>query len=165
MENLIELMEQNIITIDADFDDKSWLQKVSTKSGWYFLKTNTPSIIFLTVGSPVSTYHYKIPERIKYTERLTQKGLAIKQRGVSRYVVYSGKSKHLRQRAREHFWGLKKTYCLGLENYPVLKNYKWQFCYAPIDTVDNNSAGDNALLLFGEQAWRAKNGWPILCKA
>ena len=130
-----------------------------------FKKTNTPSKIFLTVGSPKSSYHYNLPERIKYTEYLTLKGIAIKQNGNDRYVTYSGKSKNLRERARQHFWGLKKTYCLGLENYPVLKNYKWQFCYAQIDAVDNIITNDNALLLFVEQSWRAKYGWPILCKA
>ena len=165
MKNPVELIEQNVVTVGADLDDKSWLKKVPTKSGWYFLKKNTPAKIFSSVGKPASSYHYKLPERIKYTEYLILKGIAIKQSGNDLYVAYSGKSKNLRERARQHFWGLKKTYCLGLENYPVLKDYEWQFCYAPIDAVDNDIAYDNPLLLFVEQSWRAKNGWPILCKA
>ena len=107
----------------------------------------------------------KIPERVTYTEHLTKKGIAIKQKGTSPYFVYSGKSKNLRVRAKQHFWGLKKTFCLGLENYPVLKKYKWQYCYVSIDVLNNNDVTDNAFLLLIEHAWRAKNGWPVLCKA
>ena len=78
------------------------------------------------------------------------------------YFVYSGEAKNLKARALEYVSGHDKTGCLALKNYPLLHKYEWNFHFSPC--LFGNDPNESKLIrIFGEQLWRAKYGWPILC--
>jgi hypothetical protein len=147
-----------------NFEDNSWRENIPPEPGWYLIKTNTPIDVLRSVGQPKFKAHINIPDTIKNTSRLQDLGIAITQSGSSDYVVYSGEAGNLKARAREHECGHPKTFCLGLTNYATLHQHRWTFCYVALSRCKVFSNGDKLLRLAVEQAWRAKNGWPILCK-
>ena len=142
--------------------DDSWRRKLPPVPGWYFIKTNTPVEVLAILPSSVSKYHYNIPEKTKASLALEKLGGRIIPESKSGYFVYSGEAKNLKARAREHFRGHEKTYCLCLEKYKALESYKWEFHYSEFrpELYPNET---KLLRILGEQLWRAKHGWPILC--
>ena len=77
--------------------------------------------------------------------------------------VYSGEAKNLKARAREHMSGHSKTACLALSNYGSLRAYIWRFYFSPCPSFEDPNES-KLLRTLGEQAWRSKHGWPILCR-
>lgn len=77
--------------------------------------------------------------------------------------VYSGLASKLRDRAKEHSFPDPGTGCLALSRYPDLFQYEWAFHFITLDRFMNSCACPDMILHLGEQLWREKNGWPILC--
>lgn len=90
-------------------------------------------------------------------------------------ILYNGHQGKVIQRLRQHFvLNNNNTGALGLNAYP-LSSHKWRIWYFSekhlsqlpenvrtiVSQLINNSIGRGAV----EAAWRAENGWPILCKA
>ncbi len=147
-----------------DFDDDIWRYNIPSSSGWYLIETNTPIEILKSIGTPQHKAHINIPKTIGSAVSLINLGAAIQQSGDDHYVVYNGEARNLKARAREHICGHGKTFCLGLAEYPILRKYSWRFCYAPASECGNLRDADKAVRVLFEQVWRAKHGWPILCK-
>ncbi len=150
-------------TIEMNFQEDDWRASIPSSPGWYFIETDTPPEIFKEVGSPVGQRHYNIPEKVKTSLSLSKKYRAcILPTDNPFYFVYSGEAKNLKARAREHMSGHPKTGCLALKNYHQLRSYTWKFhyvrCPPPYESDESK-----VLRTYGEQAWRAKYGWPILC--
>lgn len=159
---LHDLIEKRMKILKMDFQDESWRDELPSGPGWYFIETNTPPEIFKNVGKPKGERHYNIPEKAKASFSLGQIGACILPSESSYYFVYSGETKNIKARAREHVSGHYKTGCLALKKYPLLYEYEWKFHYSPCPFGTNPS--ENKLIrIFGEQLWRAKYGWPILC--
>lgn len=159
---LLKSIERNIKILKIDFQDESWRDNLPSGPGWYFIETNTPPEKFKEVGKPKGERHYNIPEKAKASLFLKQVLKCILPSKNSFYFVYSGEAKNLKARAREHVKGHDKTGCLALKNYPLLHKYEWKFHYSPC--LFGNDPNDSKLVrIFGEQMWRAKYGWPILC--
>lgn len=89
-------------------------------------------------------------------------------------VVYNGHEKNVTARIRSHFaLNNDRTGALGIKHYPLSKR-RWQVklfsspCFGDISPTDksqiellmNTPTGRCAV----ECAWRAKYGWPVLCK-
>lgn len=148
--------------LNISLGDDSWLQTLSTGPGWYFIETNTPIEVLAKLPPPASNYHYNIPQKTAASLAMEKLGGMIFPENQSGYIVYSGEAKNLKARAREHVRGHNKTYCLCLEQYPILRQYKWIFHYSELKTAlpPNKS---KLLRIIGEQLWRAKYGWPVLC--
>ena len=145
-----------------NFQGDDWRISIPSKPGWYFIETDTPPEVFKDVGPPVGQRHYNIPEKVKTSLSLSKFRACILPKGNAFYFVYSGEAKNLKARAREHMSGHPKTGCLALINYPRLRSYTWNFHYALCPNID--ALNENKILrTFGEQVWRAKYGWPILC--
>ena len=164
---LLESIERNIKIRKMNFQNKSWRDDLPSDPGWYFIETNTPPEKFKEVGKPKGR-RYNIPEKAKASLSLVQFGACILPSENSFYFVYSGEAKNLKARAREHYSGHEKTGCLALENYPLLHKYEWNFHFSPClfdtDPTDPTDPNESKLIrIFGEQLWRAKYGWPILC--
>ena len=161
MKSVIELIERNLKTLEMRLDDDSWRKSLPSSPGWYFIETNAPPNILKKVGQPKGERHYNIPEKVNVSLSLKKFGACILPSKKSFYFVYSGETKNLKARAREHVSGHSKTGCLALINYPVLHKYEWKFYFSncTLGKISNNKL----LRIFGEQIWRSKKGWPILC--
>jgi hypothetical protein len=164
LKDIIDEIDQKFTCLQIDFEDGSWRIKVPSEAGWYIIKTNTPIAVLKSVESPQYKAHINIPQTINKTSILQDLGIAIMQSDDENYVVYNGEAENLKARAREHECGHPKTYCLGLSNYQTLRRYKWIFCYVTVSSCKVYPNIDKLLRLAVEQGWRAKNGWPILCR-
>lgn len=91
-------------------------------------------------------------------------------------VIYNGHEKNVMSRVRQHFsLSNNRTGALGIKHYS-LSNQNWVLRYFTsmdinrlkknktdrdlITKLLDNKTGRTAL----ENAWRIKNGWPVLCK-
>ena len=159
---ILNFIEASLQMVEMSFEDSSWRADLPSGPGWYFIETNTPPDVFIKVGNPKGIRHYNIPEKVNASRYLKRFGACILPVGNSFYFIYSGEAKNLKARAREHVSGHSKTGCLALENYPLLYQYEWRFHFTPCD-FDENPNDSKLLRIFGEQIWRSKYGWPILC--
>ncbi len=166
IQSIVNEIDQKFKCLQMNFEDDSWRKGIPSEAGWYLIKTNTPITELKFVGSPKpeNKAHINIPETINTTLILQDIGVAIIQSDDEDYVVYNGEAGNLKARAREHERGHPKTYCLGLSNYETLRRKKWTFCYVPVSNCKILPNRDKLLRLAVEQGWRAKNGWPILCR-
>ena len=151
------------IKMDLSKNSKWYLNTIPSEAGWYLIKTTAPVDILRNVGGPKQKGNYNIRQKIIDSQYLIDCDLSIKQIGNQPYVVYSGEAANLRYRAREHSFGGSGTGCLAIEKYGSLKLYNWFFSYLTCETYNPDSEGDKNLRKFGEQIWRSKNGWPVLC--
>lgn len=161
---LLEEIEKGLKCLKMDFQNDTWREDLPSDPGWYFIKTNTPPEIFRDVDKPTGKKHYNIPEKVEASLYLDEiSAYCIRQPPKkSFYFVYSGEAQNLKARAREHLSGPNGCGCLALKNYPELHKYKWEFHYSLCNSA--NDPKENKLLrIFGEQLWRSKHGWPILC--
>ncbi len=166
IQSIIDEIDHKFKCLQINFEDASWGKSIPAEAGWYLIKTNTPIAVLKSVGPPNYKAHINIPETINNTSMLQDSGIAIIQSDDEDYVVYNGEAKNLKARAREHERGHPKTYCLGLSNYETLRShkYKWTFCYVVVSNCKVFPNGNKLLRLAVEQCWRAKNGWPVLCR-
>jgi hypothetical protein len=161
-EKILQILEEGWKTVEMNFQKSDWHSSIPSKPGWYFIETDTPPEVLEDVGPPVGQRHYNIPEKVKASLTLSEFGACIEPTDNPFYVVYSGEVKNLKARAREHMSGHHKTGCLALKKYSQLKKYSWKFHFALCPDIDD--VHENKILrTYGEQAWRAKYGWPILC--
>lgn len=96
---------------------------------------------------------------------------------INKTYFYNGHAKNIVSRLRNHFY-LKndKTGALGINAYPILKNQTITVRFFTIDMIEKLKVSEKEKLLIEnlikenigrtaiENAWRAKNGFPILCK-
>jgi len=161
-ERILNIIEKNIECVEMSFETDGWRSSIPSKPGWYFIETNTPLDILLDLGPPLGKRHYNIPQKVKESLTLKKYNACILPSNNSLYVVYSGEAKNLKSRAREHVAGHSETGCLALINYKSLHSFKWKFLFVlcPLHKDPNETKG---LRTLGEQAWRAKYGWPVFC--
>jgi len=164
IQHILNTFNKSNICTEIDYFNSNWHSKIPSLPGWYIIKTNTPISVLKSLNKPDGESHYNIPVRIEEIKKLYPPELVINQKHDEVYVIYNGHSKNLKSRAREHYDGHSKTACLALKQYPTLWDYKWYFCYFPVKALGLDYADHEILRKFIEQAWRARNGWPILCK-
>lgn len=156
-----------------DLAKSDWHTKASVPDapGWYFIRTNTPVAVLTKQVRPFTHYrtkkknlerptkNYDIAARAdRFTENLKDYWNLTE--------VYSGIATSLLSRAREHTIPDAGTAGLALGHYPALRAYKWTFHYFLLDELEIPAVPARAraiMLRLGEQAWRAENGWPLLC--
>ena len=160
-EAILNLLENGLVFVEMSFEHDNWRATIPSKPGWYFIETDTPPEKFKSVDPPKGR-HYNIPKKVEESLALFKYGACILPTENLFYYVYSGEAKNLKARAREHKDGHIKTGCLALTNYKSLHEYTWKFHFVlcPIFSDPHES---KLLRAFGEQVWRAKYGWPILC--
>lgn len=160
---LKKLIEDNLKVLEMNLKDDSWRDTVPSSPGWYFIGTNTPPSVFKSVGPPRGKNHCNIHEKVNASLSLKDFGVCILPSSDNPfYFVYSGEAKNLKTRALEHVSGHSETFCLAIENYPVLHKYDWRFHFA-LCHFGKDPNESKLLRIFGEQLWRSKYGWPILC--
>jgi len=161
---VLEIIESGMISVEMNLNNDEWRTSVPSAPGWYFLETDTPPETFKHVGPPKGERHYDIPKKVAQSLAVDEYGACILPSANSFYFVYSGESKNLKARAKEHVSGHPKTGCLALYNYEALHRYVWKFHFALCPILEDEDPNASKLLrTIGEQAWRSKYGWPILC--
>jgi len=161
-EKILQILEEGLTPVEMNFQEDDWRAAIPSKPGWYFIETDTPPEVLEDVGPPIGQRHYNIPEKVKTSLFLKKYRACILPTDNPFYFVYSGEAKNLKARAREHMSGHHKTGCLALEKYTPLYNNKWKFHFALCPDIDDLNES-KILRTYGEQIWRAKYGWPILC--
>lgn len=164
LDSLIAEIDSLFECVQINFESDTWRDTIPSEAGWYLVKTNTPLNVLKDINSPKHSAHINIPQTIKNATMLHDLGIAIKQWNTEEYVVYNGEADNLKARAREHVRGHAKTFCLGLLNYETLHKYRWSFCYTAASSCESLRNINKPLRLAIEQGWRAKHGWPILCR-
>jgi hypothetical protein len=159
---ILKTIEDGIRVLNMDLGSDSWRDPIPSAPGWYFLETNTPPETFLKVGKPVGKRHYDLVQKTEASLYLKDLNLCILPSDSLFYFVYSGETQNLKSRAREHISGHSETGCLALRNYPLLYEYEWRFHFSQCLSTDKPDK-NKLLRVYGEQLWRSKHGWPILC--
>jgi hypothetical protein len=163
LDSILKDIEKNTQDVVISFNDDIWGKNLPSKSGWYWIKTNTPIAVLESVGKPSGKAHINIPKTI--TETLKLSNLVITQSNNSEYIIYNGQAKYIRARAKEHFDGHQKTFCLGIKEYKnSFEKYNWVFSSVTLSKITGENADNKIKRILVEQAWRPKNGWQIFCK-
>lgn len=147
------------------FGNAIWRKEIPAEAGWYIIQTNAPISALRATPTPVEGRRYNIGQRVKESENLQGEDWVIKQNSDECWTVYNGNASNLKARAREHQGGDKGTGCLAIQFYPNLLDFEWYFEFFPVSRLPEGIEAHKLLLNLVEQAWRARNGWPILCKA
>ena len=170
MEPLQRLLDSYASCVIVSLDDASWQTKVGVPSepGWYFLRTTCPVQVLQAQqlwdetykkarsGETAKVKNYDLASRAsRYASDLTSYWNTVE--------VYSGMASDLKSRAREHTFADPGTAGLALSRYPALRNYEWIFGFITLARFGPMVSCQGMILRLGEQLWRAKNGWPLLC--
>src|ERR1700683_5261047 len=170
MKRLCEFLSQDFTSVKIDFSSSNWQVQVEIPSGpgWYYVRTDTPFEILARQSLWARPY-----DRAKTGFRANVKNYDLRTRcarfapGFAEYwnteQVYSGLAANLQARARDHTFADPGTAGLALARYAELHEYDWSFHYATLEAFMPNCSNPDVLLLLGEQVWRSRNGWPILC--
>lgn len=170
MDALRTYLEGPYVSIPISLREQGWHTQagVPAEPGWYFITTSTPFEVLARQA---------LWQR-QYTKKRSQSVADVKNYDLAsrcaRYIpglsefwntthVYSGLASSLQARAREHTFADPGTGGLALSRYPGLFEYEWSFSYLTLAQFMPNCPDPTVLLLLGEQVWRARNGWPILC--
>ena len=101
---VLEIIETGMSSVEMNFNNEEWRTSVPSVPGWYFIETNTPPEMFKHVGKPKGQNHYDIPKKVVQSLALHEYDACILPSTNSFYFVYSGESKNLKARAREHMF-------------------------------------------------------------
>jgi hypothetical protein len=170
MNNLSTYLDGDHTSVQVDFKSNRWhlLGGIPNEPGWYYISTNAP--ISLLQQQPLWSTTYR---RAKDQKIVKVKNYDLQKRAnrystdLAKYFntkcVYSGLASNLMSRAREHTFADPGTAGLALAKYEVLHGYEWFFHFVTLRRFMADCQCQKVLLCLGEQTWRAKHGWPVLC--
>jgi hypothetical protein len=170
MDSLRSYVEGPYVPVAIDLDDEGWHARaeIPAAPGWYFIETSAPLEVLARQalwqrrytqkrsGKVVSVKNYDLAARCAQYDPVLAGYLNTR-------FVYSGRASNLQARAREHTSADPGTGGLALSRYPELADYQWSFNYRTLAQFMPDCPNPAVLLLLGEQVWRAKYGWPVLC--
>ena len=156
---------------------QNWLKNTTNNNlknlaGWYWIKTDL-ELNLLTKLEPQNQR-----EKGSVFNITTQNNQNIFDKDlINKTYFYNGHAKNIVSRLRNHFYLQNdKTGALGINAYPILKNHTITVGFFTIDMIEaievsevdkltiekliKENIGRTAI----ENAWRAENGFPILCK-
>jgi hypothetical protein len=170
MQSLTTYLSGNYSKAQIDFSNRGWhtSARVPSKPGWYYLETNTPLEVLARQTRWARQYNKKrsgVLDNVKNYD--LQARCARFDPSLAEYwntkFVYSGLASNLQSRAREHTFTNPGTGGLALEKYGELHEFNWYFHFITLEGFMPECPNPGVLLLLGEQVWRSRNGWPILC--
>ena len=141
-------------------------------NGWYWISTSMPSEKFMLLQSS--------KRKLKGCDikKVVSENLNIfSERLISKTHFYNGHADKIVNRLRSHFnLTNDSTGALGLNAYDELKNEEIYVQYFTIDCLEHSGIDKTQMQLIEnlikgergrtaiENAWRTKNGFPVLCK-
>lgn len=177
---LVFSKSQKIIITKENYTDaiftRAWLNNhypiLLNKKGWYWLHTTMPLNILVNL-TPV-----KQKGKGCFIDTVVEKTQAIfNDELLSKAYFYNGHAASLVSRLRNHFHLQNdNTGALGLNAYDAFKNYTTTVHYFSEEGIENSTftevqktiitklISENIGRTAIENAWRATNGFPILCK-
>jgi len=170
MQSLSAYLDSYTSCVNMQLDFKAWNSeaRIPSEPGWYFIRTDAPVKVLQQQRLWATTYTKK-----RSLEQVAVRNYDIAARArryatdLARfwniYEVYSGMASSLKARAREHTFPDPGTAGLALSMYPALRNHEWLFGYVTLSRFATGISCPEMLLRLGEQVWRAKRGWPLLC--
>ena len=169
VDTLRSYIEGPYVSVAIDLRNESWhaRARVPAEPGWYFIETSAPLEVLARQalwqrrytqmsGKVVAVKNYDLAARCARYDPAHA-------RYWNTRFVYSGRTSNLQARAREHTFADPGTAALALSHYPELADYDWSFNYRTLAQFMPDCPNPAVLLHLGEQIWRAKNGWPVLC--
>lgn len=170
MNSFRKYIEGPYVSAAIDLNNKGWHTQcnVPTESGWYFIETSAPLEVLARQALWQRQYNKKRSDAVAMVKNYDISSRCARYdpllaRFWNTRFVYSGLASSLKARAREHTFADPGTGGLALSRYPELAQYKWSFNYRTLAQFMPDCSNPNVLLLLGEQIWRVKNGWPVLC--
>jgi hypothetical protein len=169
MKDLAAHLETICSCASIDLTDPTWARKagIPGKAGWYFIRTTAPLEVLQRQTLWGETYTRDDGETAKVKNYDIAARATRVQQDLHPYWnvtdVYSGIASNLLSRAREHSFPDPGTGALALSKYPELLQFDWHFYFLTLERLLRQSSCPAMLLRLGEQMWRAKNGWPVLC--
>ena len=175
MEILRKSIYSKFLILKIDMEKENWNREIPSSAGWYFITTNAPKSVFRNLNSPPSEYknkngklkkcrNYNLMARAESHGSEEGKNTIVIPES-DEYAIYSGYAKSLKSRSREHTFAHEGTAGLSLANYEQLKKYCWKFHYKILSDTAIEYENHDIVLRLGEQMWRSKHGWPLLCSA
>lgn len=170
MDDLSTYLDGTHSSVQIDFRNDQWHLDggIPSKPGWYYISTNAPVSLLQQQALWSSTYPRVTDQKIvKVKNYDLQKRANRYSIGLSKYFntrgVYSGLASNLLSRAREHTFADPGTAGLALAKYAPLHEHEWIFHFVTLGRFMADCQCKEVLLRLGEQSWRAKHGWPVLC--
>ena len=170
MQSLTSYLSGDYSRAQLDFSNRDWhtSARVPSKPGWYYFETNTPLEVLARQSLWARQYNNKRAGVLADVKNYDlQARCARFDPALAKYwntkFVYSGLASNLQSRAREHTFADPGTGGLALEKYPELHAFNWHFHFITLEGFMSECPNPRVLLLLGEQVWRSRNGWPILC--
>lgn len=170
MQDLADYLDSAHSCVQLDLKDANWHVRsgIPNQPGWYFISTDAPLALLQAQplwdrtyprakdGKFVNVKNYDLQERARRCTPQLKKYF-------SERAAYSGLASKLRSRAKEHTFADPGTGALALSKYEALKEYEWVLHYATLKRFMADCGCNDLVLRLGEQLWRAKHGWPVLC--
>lgn len=169
MNDLSAYLDSTHSSVQIDLSNDQWHRcGIPGKPGWYYISTDAPITLLQEQALWTSTYQRATDQKIvKVRNYDLQRRANRYSDNLSQYfnakAVYSGLASNLLARAREHTFADPGTAGLSLSRYPALHEYEWIFHFVTLKRFMDDCQCQKFLLRFGEQMWRAKHGWPVLC--
>lgn len=170
MHDLSDYLDSTHSSVQIDLRNSRWHRDggIPNQPGWYYISTDTPIELLQRQHLWSTTYqrardhktakvrNYDIQRRAgRFTNNLAP---YFNTRG-----VYSGLASKLLARAKEHTFADPGTAGLALAKYPELFDFEWIFHFVTLHRFMADCQCNEVLLHLGEQVWRSKHGWPVLC--
>lgn len=170
MDTLAAYLDGYYSCAQIDLCDKEWHTnaRIPSESGWYFIRSNAPVQVLCEQEIWGATYVTKRKAETKAVRNYNLSERACRfAPDLSSFwnttEVYSGMASDLLARAREHTFPDPGTAGMALSRYPALRTYEWIFGFMTLKRFRPNTSCNDMLLHLGEQIWRSKHKWPILC--
>lgn len=165
LDDLLNSIERHAQAIPLTLGHERVSHGIPAASGWYVIRTTASddAIAHLLPQQPGG--HNRIKDRLERIAPLQSAGLTAVRDADGWWPVYTGHAKNLRSRAHEHLKGHPKTGCLALAQYGgELGDTQWEFRFTTVAALDLKLEDCQPLRILGEQLWRARFGWPVLCQ-
>lgn len=184
-DNSEELVLKPLETWNKEILRKEWFRNnghedkyITQSPGWYWIACDINFEELKQVYCPTQYLRGKacrIGELSKKNYKTFGKEYLCKTEDDDRQIIYNGHQQNVIIRLRQHFFlNNDRTGALGLNCYPLShKSWKVRFFGRPhikrlssgIQSEVRDLIEEQSGRLAIENAWRAKYGWPILCKA
>ena len=170
MQDLVDYLDSAHSCAQMSLVDRTWHRNsgIPNESGWYFISTNAP--LEVIAAQSLASSHYQkarssklVPVRNYDLQARASRCTPNLKKYFSERAVYSGLASELRTRAKEHCFPDPGTGALALANYDALRPYEWLFHFVTLKRFMADRECNEFVLRLGEQLWRAKYGWPVLC--
>jgi len=152
-------------------------ERIPSRPGWYWflIQKSYQDLAMIPRPRRLPSNGCNISSMTQYNQLLFSMDLLVAPDNEKFLVIYNGHEKKVSNRIRSHYsLNNNLTGALGIIHYP-LSTAQWKVKYFTEENFSGNINGADKDQILGlmnsatgrcsiESAWRAKYGWPVLCK-